>query len=118
MDNNRREFFRLWFDDSIEGYVSVKGAELVPVKIYNISAGGLGFYSKVSNALNESIICHFKVLEGSFALAGSIVRKIPQKDKGIIEYGVEFSVDQGTSSELFKQLNYYQIRQRKGLLAE
>lgn len=70
MDNNRREFFRLWFDDSIEGQVSFKGGKLVPVKIYNISAGGLGFYSKVSSALNESIICHFKVLDGKFVLAG------------------------------------------------
>ncbi|WP_298829680.1 PilZ domain-containing protein [uncultured Planococcus sp.] len=118
MDNNRREFFRLWFDDSIEGQVSVNGGELVPVKIYNVSAGGLGFYSTISSALNEVITCHFKILEGSFVLAGSIVRKIPRKEKDTIEYGVEFSVDQGTSSELFKQLNYYQIRQRKGLLAE
>lgn len=116
MSDNRREFFRVRFNEAMNGKVSVYGGGFMPIEIYNISAGGLVFTSALNIPLKEHVSCSFEVLDSAFLLDGSIVRKITGKD--LVEYGVAFSVDQGTSSELFKQLNYYQIRQRKGNPAE
>ena len=116
MGENRREFFRVVFNQAVNGKVSVYGGRFLPIEIYNVSVGGLVFSSALNIPLHESVNCSFHILDSVFLLEGSIVRKSTRVDT--IEYGVEFSVNQGTSSELFKQLNYYQIRQRKGLLAE
>ena len=116
MSENRREFFRVMFNQAMNGKVSIYGGEFLPIEIYNVSAGGLVFSSALNIPLEEHVNCSFELLDSAFLLDGSIVRKLTGKD--MIEYGVEFSVDQGTSSELFKQLNYYQIRQRKGQYAD
>jgi len=116
MGENRREFFRVVFNQAVNGKVSVYGGRFLPIEIYNVSVGGLTFSSALNIPLQESVNCSFHILDSVFLLEGSIVRKSTRGDT--VEYGMEFSVNQGTSSELFKQLNYYQIRQRKGLLAE
>jgi len=116
MSDNRREFFRVIFNQAMNGKVSIYGGDFLPIAIYNVSAGGLVFSSPLNIPLEESVTCSFELLDNSFLVQGSIVRKLTGTD--MVEYGVEFSVDQGTSTELFKQLNYYQIRQRKGSEAE
>lgn len=116
MSENRREFFRVIFNKAVNGKVSIYGDKFLPIEIYNVSAGGLVFSSPLNIAMGENVNCSFEILDSAFLLEGSIVRKSTGMD--MVEYGVEFSVDQGTSSELFKQLNYYQIRQRKSFLTE
>ena len=116
MSENRREFFRVNFDEFIDGEILIEGQGSLPVKIENISAGGLVFFSSADIQMNEKLECAFTILESPFLIAGSIVRK--SRNSSLIEYGVGFTVDQGTSSELFKELNYYQIRLRKGTLVE
>ena len=116
MSENRREFFRVMFNQAMNGKVSIYGGNFLPIEIYNVSAGGLLFSSPINIPLEESVNCSWELLDSAFLLEGSIVRK--STGTNLVEYGVEFSVDQGTSTELFKQLNYYQIRQRKGLAAE
>lgn len=117
MSKNRREFFRVDFDGLIDGEIKREGwEETVPIEIENVSAGGLVFYSPEEFPMDEKVECRFSILGRPFLLEGSIVRKT--KKMVMNEHGVEFTVDQGTSSELFKQLNYYQIRQRKGDLIE
>ncbi|MGH2319140.1 PilZ domain-containing protein [Planococcus sp. SE5232] len=116
MSENRREFFRVIFNKAVNGKISIYGTKFLPIEIYNVSAGGLVFSSPLNIGLGESVNCSFEILDSAFLLEGSIVRKSTGRD--MVEYGVEFSVDQGTSSELFKQLNYYQIRQRKSFLTE
>lgn len=116
MSENRREFFRVIFNQAVNGQISIYGGAFLPIEIYNVSAGGLYFTSALNIPFAESVNCSFEILDTSFLLEGSIVRKSTGKE--MIEYGVEFSVDQGTSSELFKQLNYYQIRKRKGFRVE
>lgn len=116
MSKNRREFFRVMFHQGMDGKISIYGGNFLPIEIYNVSAGGLLFSSPLNIPLEESVNCSWELLDSAFSLDGSIVRKSTGTDK--VEYGVEFSVDQGTFTELFQQLNYYQIRQRKGLSAE
>ncbi|RNF38737.1 PilZ domain-containing protein [Planococcus salinus] len=114
MSDNRREFFRLVFDRMIEGEISVQEQAPVLMKIDNISVGGLGFVSALDIAMPENVECGFNLLGHSFLIRGKIIRKVPQTN--YIEYGVGFDIDQDTASELFKQLNYYHIRQRKRTL--
>lgn len=111
MVDNRREFFRVGFNQALNGKVSIYGGKFLPMEIYNVSAGGLFFTSALDIPLRESIACSFEIGDCAFLLEGSIVRKSTRIETS--EYGVEFTADQATSSELFKQLNYYQIRQRK-----
>lgn len=116
MSENRREFFRVSFNQALSGKVSVYGGSFLPIQIYDVSAGGLVFSSPLNLPIGESVCCSFELLEKDFLLEGAIVRKATGVD--VVECGVEFSVSQGASSELFKQLNYYQIRQRKSLLED
>ncbi|AIY04113.1 hypothetical protein Plano_0148 [Planococcus sp. PAMC 21323] len=111
MSENRREFFRVIFNQAVNGKVSISRGAFLPIEIYNVSAGGLFFISSLNIPLEESLYCSFEILDSSFLLEGTVVRKSTGAE--MIEYGVEFSVDQGTSSELFKQLNYSQMRKRK-----
>jgi len=116
MSENRREFFRVIFDRFINGKVSMDEAESFPVKIDNMSVGGLEFNSSIEIPMHKRVQCSFNILESSFVIDGSIVRRNPKIN--YIEYGVVFEIDLETSSQLFKQLNFYQIRQRKGKLVE
>ena len=117
MSENRREFFRVIFDRFINGEVSIDDTDsFFPVKIDNMSVGGLEFNSSLDIPMNEKVECKFHILESQFSIDGSIVRKSAKTS--YFDYGVVFTIDQDTSSQLFKQLNYYQIRQRKGNLAE
>ena len=115
MSENRREFFRVIFDRTINGEISVN-RENLPIKIDNISVGGLEFNSPTDIAMNQRVECRFNILEVSFSIDASIVRKATKNN--YFAYGAVFETDQETSSLLFKQLNFYQIRQRKGNTAE
>ncbi|MDJ0331371.1 PilZ domain-containing protein [Planococcus sp. S3-L1] len=116
MSENRREFFRVIFNQALNGKVSVYGGSFLPVEIYDVSAGGLVFSSVLNIPLGESVRCSFELVDSAFLIEGTVVRKATGID--VVECGVEFSVDQGTSSELFKQLNHYQIRNRKSFLTD
>lgn len=116
MSENRREFFRVIFNQALNGKVSVYGGNFLPVEIYDVSAGGLVFSSVLNIPLGENVRCSFEILDSAFMLEGSVVRKATGVD--VVKCGVEFSVDQGTSSELFRQLNHYQIRNRKSFLTD
>jgi hypothetical protein len=112
MSENRREFFRVEFDRFINGEIAIQEGALFPVKITNMSAGGMNFISAAQMLMHEKIECRFTILERTFLIKGFIVRKAIKVN--YTEYGMEFKLDQETASALFKQLNYYQIRQRKG----
>lgn len=112
MSENRRDFFRVMFDQFINGEISIQEGASIPVKIDNMSVGGMGFISHIEIPMHEKLECHFTILECSFLIDAVIVRK--SRKMNYVEYGVEFEINQETSSNLFKQLNYYQIRQRKG----
>lgn len=116
MTRNSREFFRVFFKKPITGEILRKGMDSLAVDIENISAGGLAFVSPENVLVGDTVECSFNILDNGFLLEGMIVRKSKIADH--FEYGVGFTVDQGTSSELFKELNYYQIRLRKGTLVE
>lgn len=112
MSENRREFFRVVFDHFINGEISIQEGAFLPVKIDNISVGGMSFISQAQILIHEKIECRFTILDRTFLIEGIIVRKSIKTN--FVEYGVEFEIDQETASSLFKQLNYYQIRQRRG----
>ncbi len=112
MSENRREFFRVIFDHFINGEVSFYGGTFFPVKMDNISVGGMSFISQMQIPMHEKIECQFNILDRSFLIDGVIVRKSIKINYA--EYGVEFEIDQETASTLFKQLNYYQIRKIRG----
>lgn len=116
MTENRREFFRVSFARSISGKVAVPEKEEVLVDIFNLSAGGLVFTASLDFALHENVLCHFELLDEEFTLEGKIVRKLEKEP--YFEYGVQFAINQQTSSKLFQQLNAYQIRKRKSVLSE
>lgn len=111
MSENRREFFRVIFDRTINGDITINGENL-PIKIDNVSVGGLEFNSPIDISMDQKLECSFNILESFFKIDGSIVRKAAKSN--YFGYGVVFDIDQETSSLLFKQLNFYQIRQRKG----
>lgn len=111
MNENRREFFRVFFNQSIEGQVSIDGGKDLSIQINDISVNGLKFLSAVDIPLREKVVCNFEIMDMSFLLDGTIVRKVSKEEEH--EYGVGFSLNQSTASQLFKQLNLFQIRQRK-----
>lgn len=112
MSENRREFFRVEFDHFINGEISIQEGAYFQVKIDNISVGGMSFVSQAQILMHESVECRFNILDRSFSIEGTIVRKSVKMN--YTEYGVTFEIDQEAASDLFKQLNYYQIRQRRG----
>ncbi|MGM0898402.1 MAG: PilZ domain-containing protein [Bacillota bacterium] len=116
MSDNRREFFRVSFVRAISGKVAIPEKEEVLVDIFNLSAGGLVFTASLDFALHEKVLCNFVLLDEEFLLQGRIVRKL-EKDP-YFEYGVQFAIDQPTSSKLFQQLNTYQIRKRRSVLSD
>ncbi|WP_033543172.1 PilZ domain-containing protein [Planococcus sp. CAU13] len=116
MSENRREFFRVIFHESVNGKIARLGEAQLSVEVDNISVNGMRFTSPVNIPMGERVVCSFDILEKSFLIEGTIVRKSTRNDR--VEYGIGFQIDQETSSELFKHLNYYQIRQRKGTYAD
>jgi hypothetical protein len=116
MDNNKREFFRVRFTKPIEGELHIQDKEPFLVEIHDVSVKGLRFTSELDLPLHKKMLCSFSILDHAFKVDGSIVRKAKER-KGI-DYGVVLNLDPDTFSELFKQLNYYQIRKRKGTLEE
>lgn len=112
MSENRREFFRVIFHESVNGKITRLGQAPMSVNIENISVNGMRFTSPVNIPMGERLECSFDIMENSFLIEGTIARKMTKNDR--TEYGIGFNIDQEMSSELFKQLNYYQIRQRKG----
>ncbi|MCM3612015.1 PilZ domain-containing protein [Planococcus sp. MERTA32b] len=116
MSENRREFFRVIFHESVNGTITRLGEAPMSVLVDNISVNGMRFTSPVNIPMGERLECSFEILEQAFLLEGTIVRKSTRNER--VEYGVGFTIDQETSSQLFKHLNYYQIRQRKGTYTE
>ncbi len=116
MSENRREFFRVIFHESVNGKITRLGELPMSIVVDNISVNGMRFTSPVNIPMGERVECSFEILEQAFLLEGTIVRKSTRNDR--IEYGIGFKIDQETASALFKHLNYYQIRQRKGTYAD
>ncbi|WKA53894.1 PilZ domain-containing protein [Planococcus shixiaomingii] len=116
MDNNHREFFRVRFSNPIEGELEILGKDPFQVVIHDVSVKGLRFSSEVDLPMNKKLVCSFALLGIAFKVKGSIVRKSPERQG--IDYGVMLNLDPDVFTELFKQLNYYQIRKRKGTLEE
>lgn len=114
MTENRREFFRIFLNGTVEGHISVGGSGFEPLEIEDISVKGLRFLSTEDLSREETVCCSFAILEEEFLVEGKIVRKAAKDNR--FEYGISFDTDQRTASTLFKQLNYYQIRLRKGEL--
>lgn len=112
MSENRREYFRVNFERSLNGELLINGGDSMHINIDNLSVKGLGFISSIEIPLHVKVECRFEILDSPFQLEGSIIRKVRNTDE--ITYGIDFVVDKETSSQLFKQLNTYQIRQRKG----
>lgn len=112
MSENRREYFRVNFDRTIAGQIIMQGGDSMYISIDNLSVKGLGFSSSIEIPLQAKVDCRFEILDSPFQLVGSIIRKSRNTDD--ITYGIDFVEDKEKSSDLFKQLNTYQIRQRKG----
>lgn len=113
MSENRREFFRVTFNKTIDGKLTMlPERDVMHVNIENISVTGLKFLSSVDIPLLQKVECSFEVMDCAFLLDGSIIRKTGNHVE--YEYGVGFDIDQDTSSLLFKQLNFHMIRQRRG----
>lgn len=112
MSENRREYFRVNFERTIAGQIIMQGGDSMYISIDNLSVKGLGFSSSVEIPLHAKVECRFEILDSPFQLVGSIIRKSRNTDD--ITYGIDFVEDKEKSSDLFKQLNTYQIRQRKG----
>lgn len=116
MDTNQREFFRVRFSKPIEGELRISEKDPFQIEIHDVSVKGLRFASDVDFPLHKKLVCSFSILDSSFEVKGSIVRKT--KERKSIDYGVMLNLDPATFTELFRQLNYYQIRKRKGTLEE
>jgi hypothetical protein len=114
VSKNGREFFRVTFDQFLEGEIFIQKKDSLPIQIENLSVAGVKFLSPTDIPLDEKVECSFTILDESFLIEGAVIRKTPLTEH--IEYALEFEVDRDVFSTLFKQLNYYQIRLRKGEL--
>lgn len=112
MIENRREFFRVSFDQSIGGEISTEDGNSWSIDIDDISVKGLKFLASQDIPMDKKIKAVFAISEQTFLVEGSIVRKEGQTHW--FEYGVAFVLDQAMASLLFQELNYFQIRQKKG----
>jgi len=109
-EENRREFFRLNFDIFIEGEI-IESERTIPINIENISAGGIGFLADDLFSINDRVKCSFSILDKSFLIDAIIIRKNATV-KDLYEYGARFKINQDIASELFKQINFYEIRRK------
>lgn len=116
MDSNKREFFRVRFSKPIEGELRIEGKDPFVVEIHDVSVKGLRFTTELDLILHKKLVSSFSILDHAFSVDGTIVRK--SKERKGFDYGVVLNLDPETFSDLFKQLNYYQIRKRKGTLEE
>ena len=114
MSENRREYFRVNFNKSLNGELVFSEGDTMFVSIDNLSVKGMGFNSSVEIPLYERVECRFEILDIPFLMDGSIVRK--SREATEIQYGIDFEEDREKSSQLFKLLNTYQIRQKKGIV--
>jgi c-di-GMP-binding flagellar brake protein YcgR len=114
VSDNRREFFRVSFVRAISGKIANPEKHEALVDISSLSAGGLVFTAYFEFALHEKVLCSFELLDEPFQLEGTVIRKRAKEYDW--EYAVQFTAGQKTSSQLFKQLNTYQIRKRKSVL--
>ena len=112
MSENRREYFRVNFKESLNGEIVFTEGDTMFVYIENLSVKGMGFNSSIEIPLYARVGCRFELLDSPFLIEGSIIRKLRETNE--IQYGIDFEVDREKSSQLFKALNTYQIHQRKG----
>jgi len=114
MSENRREYFRVNFNESLNGEIILPEGDSMFVSIENLSVKGMGFNSSVEIPLYAQVACKFEILDSPFVIAGSIIRKFREAEE--IQYGIDFDVNNEITSQLFKLLNTYQIRQKKGIV--
>lgn len=114
MSENRREYFRVNFIESLNGELVLPEGDTMFVSIDNLSVKGMGFNSSVEIPLYARVGCRFEILDSPFLMEGSIVRK--SREATEIQYGIDFEDDREKSTQLFKLLNTYQIRQKKGIV--
>ncbi|HSO57837.1 MAG TPA: PilZ domain-containing protein [Paenisporosarcina sp.] len=112
MSENRREYFRVNFKETLNGEIVFTEGDTMFVCIENLSVKGMGFNSAIEIPLYARVGCRFEILDSPFLIEGSIIRKVREATE--IQYGIDFEVDREISSQLFKVLNTYQIHQRKG----
>jgi len=63
MNDNRREFFRVDFDQMINGEISIRKGAFIPIKIENLGVGGMSFVSEEPLSTDDVIDCRFQLLE-------------------------------------------------------
>ncbi|GEN32875.1 MULTISPECIES: PilZ domain-containing protein [Aneurinibacillus] len=121
-EQNRRQFFRLPLPHPLSSDVTIIRIKenaietgKAQVLIEDISPGGLRFVSDVRLPATPQVILEFEteIMNKTLQLPGYIVRKILRDQQGIYEYGVKFTLDEGTYTELIPLLQLLAIRLRR-----
>ena len=120
----RRKFFRVQFHLPLQAdmtIVEVKGRLVnvgkTKVLVSNIGPGGLCFISDIRLPVERDLILSFttELLQNEIALSGYTVWSRELEDN-LYEYGVEFTIDEGSRTELTGILNQIQIKMKKALV--
>lgn len=120
----RRKYFRIKFMQRLETkltILAIKGKKVnignTKVLVKDMSPGGLCFIANIHLPIGREIILQFssRLIEEEFYLQGYCVWT-NEIEGGLLEYGVEFIVDENKRAELIQLLNKVQIRMRKDIL--
>ena len=79
MSENRREFFRVMFNQAMNGKVSIYGGEFLPIEIYNVSAGGLVFFFRSQYSVGGTCELQFRTTGQRFFIGWINRPKINRK---------------------------------------
>ena len=115
-----RNYFRIDLTNLLEGdmkIVAVNGEKVnlkhMAVLIDNIGPGGLSFICNIKCPVQKSIVLNFKteLLGKVINICGSPVW-IKEMKGDLYKYGIEFSVDENTRTDLISVLNQLEIKMR------
>jgi diguanylate cyclase (GGDEF)-like protein/PAS domain S-box-containing protein len=117
---NRRKYFRVDFPLPLSTQMTIltfndKKVSLgsTEVMVQDMGAGGLRFLSHLRMLPNENIIYGFEteILQSNIKLSGKVVW-YQEKDQGIFEYGVTYTISDPERSELSVLLNAFSLKLR------
>lgn len=112
----RRELFRVVFNENVWGTMTLLGQGGVTVKILDISSQGALIETDLDITSKSKMFLDFKINSNPFSVSGLVIRKVVYPD--FFQYGVQFSEDKTQFQKLFRELNTYKIRKAKPYLLE
>jgi c-di-GMP-binding flagellar brake protein YcgR len=117
---NKRKLFRVYFHTPIWGQMKIVAINNQPVKtnyakvlIIDLSAGGARIHTKLYLPSRDSMTLEvkFTILDNEFRIKGNIVRKKLNLENMVVDYGIQFNLDdENQENLLISMINKLSVR--------